>query len=214
MTKVRRVVFDNGGAGGSGDGSGGDILEICPDIIDRVQALCRDLDLGYRSLDQDETEPETLAHVRRVMRDLGLPERNRSAIRELSKLGKQAVPAVLISCYLLRNEMARQETINFLRELVGDPGVKSKLMAGIAMKHDGTKEICQKALGSSMPAAYMMAILSNPDAPIDERVQAGERLCQARSAEAIFHLINLLSETDCTKPHIRKPVQSLAPNLS
>lgn len=200
---VKPIIF-SGGIAASG--------QICPDLFDRVAALDRDLNLGYKIHDQLDVDPGILAQVRRVLRDLGRPGRTRPASQALAKLGRAAVPAVLVSCYLLQNSQARQEAVNFLKGISSDPEVRPRLLAGISSKHDGAREVCQNALGSSMPENYLLGILANRSAPIEERARAGDRLCQARSSAAVPHLAGLLAEAPAGS-YERMSLQSLAKNL-
>jgi len=189
-----------------------DLVEqlICPDFFERLAVFEKELNQVYRLQEQDEVDPGDLLQVRRIMVDLGKPGRNRPASRALRQLGKRAVPPVLISCYLLRNEEARQEIVDFLRSFQGDREVRVWLLGGLSSKHDGAKEICRQALGNNMPVQSLLGILSSKSASLEDKVKAGEYLCQERCKESIPHLVQFLAGARPAGHFERKRVQNLA----
>lgn len=198
-------------AGGAGKAVPEVFLEALPG---RIAELERDININYKNQDQGEVGPEVLARVRQMLRDIGNPSRARHISREIGRIGSGAVPAVLMSCYLLRNDMARQAVQDILRELAaGDQEVVSWLRAGTAMRYDGAREVCLGALGGNMPASYLVGSLCNRAAPVTERAASGDRLCQLRHLEAIPHLAQFLADAGPASDFERVRVQHLAKNL-
>lgn len=183
-------------------------------LMGRIAELERDININYSAQDQHDVDPGLLARVRLMMRDLGHAARSRHISRELCRLGRAAVPAMLVSCYLLRNEEARQSVQGVLRELsAGDQEVASWLLAGTAMKYDGTREVCRQALGGNMPAHYLVSNLGNRAAPLTERAGSGDRLCELRHLEAVPQLVQFLAEARPASVFERVRVQHLAKNI-